>query len=85
MGKRDGKRVANVRVGKAEGQQTTASHTAGVKRGTAPRGFQKEEGIEDAPPGAKPDGARATGRRSTSINPKGHEPIDPRMPKLAPP
>lgn len=84
MGKRDGKVVANVHVGKAEGRQSRSAHTPGVKRGTAPRGFQKEEGIEDAPPGAKLDGARATGRRSTSINPKGHEPIDPRMPKLAP-
>jgi hypothetical protein len=77
--------VANVSVGHAEGRITASSHTAGVKRGNAKRGFEKEEGITHAPPGSWPDGARATARRSTSINPKAHEPIDPRMPKLAPP
>jgi hypothetical protein len=36
-----------------------------------------------AQPGHLADG-RSTAERSTGINPKAHEPIDPRMPNLSP-
>lgn len=78
--------IANIRVGRAEAQQNASSHIPGVKQGNArPRGKhaarEREAGIHRAPDG----GARATARRSTGINPKAHDPIDPRMPNLPPP
>ena len=82
FGKQNGKQnvISNVRVGKAQTTPTRPAHTPGVKRGNARGNFDKEEGIE-----AMPDGARANPRRSTAINPKGRRPIDPRMPNLLPP
>jgi hypothetical protein len=72
--------ISNVRVGRPQASQTASSHTPGVKQGNATGNFEREEGITDGP-----DGARATARRSTSINPEAHDPIDPRMPNLPPP
>lgn len=78
--------IANVRIGEpeTEAHPTAPSHTRFVKQGNAQGSFAKEEGISPAPPGAKPDGARGSARRSTSINPGAHDPIDPRMPRLSP-
>jgi hypothetical protein len=81
----DRKIVANVSVGRAEGRQSASAHLTGVKSGNAKHDLDKDIGITRAPPDAWPDGGRATARRSTGINPKAHDPIDPRMPKLAPP
>ena len=75
------KMVANVRVGKAKTKPTAPSHTAGVKRGNARGNSEKEAGIETAPDRLS---AKATARRSTSINPEARNPIDPRMPNLPP-
>ncbi len=77
--------IANVRVGHAQGQQSASAHVPGVKQGNAPArgnrsGLERESGIHVGPNG----GARATARRSTGINPKSHDPIDPRMPNLPP-
>jgi hypothetical protein len=71
------RKVANVRVGKAQGRPAASSHQAGVKRGNARGNFEKEAGVI-----AVADGARATARRSTGINPEARNPIDPRMPNL---
>jgi hypothetical protein len=71
--------VANVRVGKPQGRPAASAHQAGVKRGNARGNFEKEAGVV-----AAEDGARATARRSTGINPEAHNPIDPRMPNLPP-
>jgi hypothetical protein len=49
----------------------------GVKEGNSSGHYEKS-------PGHEPDG-RSTARRSTGINVKKHEPIDPRMPNLSPP
>jgi hypothetical protein len=73
------KTVSNVRVGKPQVKPTDPSHTPGVKSGNARGNFKKEEGLT-----ATEDGARATARRSTGINPKSRNPIDPRMPNLPP-
>ncbi len=81
-----GRLIANIRVGRAQAQQSASAHIPGVKQGNArPRGNhsarQREAGIHPTPDG----GARATARRSTGINAKAHDPIDPRMPNLPPP
>jgi hypothetical protein len=52
------------------------THTRGVKQGNA-------EGSYESMSGHLPDG-RSTAVRSTGINPKAAEPIDPRMPNLSP-
>jgi hypothetical protein len=79
--KKNGKNevVSNVRVGKPQGDPSAASHTRGVKRGNARGNTGKEEGVY-----LTDDGARASARRSTAINPDKRNPIDPRMPNLPP-
>lgn len=52
------------------------SHVPGIHEGNAPGGY-------DRMPGHLPDG-RVTSRRSTGVNPKGANPIDPQMPNLPP-
>jgi hypothetical protein len=76
------KLIANVRVGKAQADPTAPAHTPGVKRGNARGNFNRERGMRQMRDG---DGARATARRSTGINPEARNPIDPRMPNLPPP
>ena len=53
----------------------TPSHMKGTHRG-------EERAAEEPEPGR--EGRTATARSSTSINPKAHAPIDPRMPHLPP-
>ena len=53
-----------------------SSHTKGVAQGNSRGNYDKMSGH-------KPDG-RSTAARSTGINTKGAEPIDPRMPNLSP-
>jgi hypothetical protein len=74
-----GRTISNVRVGKPQTKPSAPSHTRGIRAGNAVGNFEKEAGLE-----ATADGARATARRSTSINPKARDPIDPRMPRLPP-
>ena len=80
-GKSKEKVVSNVRVGKPQVKPTAPSHTAGVKRGNARGNFEKNQGLKAVANGG---GARATARRSTSINPEARNPNDPRMPNLPP-
>ena len=61
--------------GKAPRTDITA-HTRGIKQGNATGNYAKQTGHES-------DG-RSTAARSTGINPKKREPIDPRMPNLSP-
>lgn len=77
--KKPARTVANVRVGAAQTTPTAPSHTRGVKSGNARGNFKKDPGLVGTE-----DGARATARRSTGINPKARNPIDPRMPNLPP-
>jgi hypothetical protein len=68
--------IANIRVGKPDVDPETPSHVKGVRSGNA---GGKQPGIVTAG-----DGARGNARRSTGINAKHRDPIDPRMPKLSP-
>jgi hypothetical protein len=53
------------------------SHTPGTVRG-------EEFVIKNGPEPGREKGTR-TARDSTSVNPKAHDPIDPRMPHMPPP
>ena len=66
----------HLRQGDADVAHDTPSHVSGIKSGNTTGNYDKQ-------PGHKPDG-RVTARRSTGVNPKAHEPIDPSMPNLPP-
>ncbi len=68
--------IANIRVGKPDVDPDKPSHIKGVRQGNERGNYAKEKGL-------LPDG-KATSRRSTSINAKAKNPIDPRMPTLTP-
>ena len=53
-----------------------SAHTAGINQGNSKGNYEKQRGH-------KPDGT-STAARSTGVNPKAHEPIDPSMPNLSP-
>jgi hypothetical protein len=65
-----------IRVGKPDTRQDAPAHVKGVRQGN--------EGPFDKQRGHLSDG-RATAERSTGVNPKAHDPIDPSMPNLSPP
>jgi hypothetical protein len=62
--------------GRGEVKPDLASHTKGINQGNA-------KGNYDKMAGHKPDG-RSTAARSTGVNAKFEEPIDPSMPNLSP-
>jgi hypothetical protein len=68
--------MAQVKTGKAAVKPDMPAHVTGIKQGNS-------KGNYDRMAGHKPDG-RSTAERSTGINPKKREPIDPRMPNLSP-
>ena len=72
-------RIANVSVGKADVGMDTPSHIHGIKEGNALGNIDRDPGLY-----AFADYAKATARRSTTINPKSRDPIDPRSPNLSP-
>ncbi len=74
------KTISNVRVGKPDIDPESPSHVRGVFEGNRPHLTQRPKGIEDE----TETRARGTARRSTGINPKDHDVIDPRMPRLSP-
>ena len=57
-------------------KQYDATHVKGIKEGNAKGNYEKNTGH-------RPDGT-STAERSTGINAKAREPIDPRMPNLSP-
>jgi hypothetical protein len=52
------------------------AHTPGINKGNAKGNYEKQAGH-------RPDGT-STAARSTGVNSKAHEPIDPSMPNLSP-
>ncbi|MEU6084823.1 hypothetical protein [Streptomyces sp. NPDC047108] len=67
--------MADINVGKADVKPDRTAHTKGVRSGnTGSRKRQRGERQDD----------RSTARRSTGINAKHHEPVDPDMPNLPP-
>ena len=72
--------IANIRVGTPDVKPTAPAHVRGVYQGNRHHLMQRPKGIREV------DGhAVGTARRSTGINPKDHDVIDPRMPRLSPP
>ena len=65
-----------MRVGKPDVSPETPSHVKGIKQGNSRGNYESQAGH-------KPDG-RSTAERSTGINAKAREPIDPSMPNLSP-
>jgi hypothetical protein len=68
--------MAKIKLGKAEVSPDISAHTPGIQQGNATGSYDKQSGHN-------PDGT-STAARSTGINPKAHEPIDPSMPNLSP-
>jgi len=63
-------------MGKGAVKPDVTAHQKGVPQGNSTGSYEKMTGHY-------PDG-RSSASRSTGINPKGREPIDPRMPNLSP-
>jgi hypothetical protein len=68
--------MTNIRLGKADVAPDAPAHTPGIKQGNSTGNYERQ-------PGHLPDG-RATAERSTGVNAKARNPIDPRMPNLSP-
>ena len=67
--------MSPIRTGKPRAKPDDPAHVPGVNEGN--------KGPFDSQPGHLSDG-RVTARRSTGVNPKAQEVIDPRMPSLPP-
>jgi hypothetical protein len=65
-----------MKLGKAATKPDAPRHIKGINQGNAKGNYESQTGHE-------PDG-RSTAARSTGINPKAREPLDPRMPNLSP-
>ena len=69
--------MARIRMGgKQQVRPDLPSHVKGIQQGNSKGSYEKMAGHNA-------DGT-STAARSTGINPKGHEPIDPSMPNLSP-
>jgi hypothetical protein len=68
--------MPNIRLGKQDVRPDLPAHTPGIKQGNAKGNYESMRGHN-------PDGT-STAARSTGVNPKAHEPIDPSMPNLSP-
>ncbi len=68
--------MPNIDLGKVEVSPDLPAHTPGINQGNAKGNYEKQVGHN-------PDGT-STAERSTGVNPKAHQPIDPSMPNLSP-
>jgi hypothetical protein len=68
--------MANIRTGEPDVSMDKPTHTTGSNQGNSPGNYERQDGH-------LPDG-RSTARRSTGIDSKRRDPIDPRMPNLSP-
>ncbi|GLW99229.1 hypothetical protein [Microtetraspora sp. NBRC 16547] len=71
-----GKAAEPIRTGRPMIRPDATAHLKGIKEGNAAGNYAHQRGH-------LPDG-RSTAARSTGINPRAHDPIDPRMPNLSP-
>jgi hypothetical protein len=69
-----------LRVGKPDTKMDSPSHTRGVRQGNQPGGTAKDPGLEENGPYS----AKSTARKSTGINARVRNPIDPNSPNLPP-
>jgi hypothetical protein len=65
-----------IKLGKGHASADGPAHTPGIRQGNAKGNYERQ-------PGHLPDG-RSTADRSTGVNAKARNPIDPRMPNLPP-
>jgi hypothetical protein len=63
--------VHNITVGKSDTRPTTPGHVPGIFQGNHPHGGERSNDEDNA-------------RRSTGVNAKHHDVIDPKMPRLSP-
>jgi hypothetical protein len=68
--------MPNIRLGKADVSPDLPAHTPGIQQGNAKGSYEKMAGHNS-------DGT-STAERSTGVNPKTQQPIDPSMPNLSP-
>jgi hypothetical protein len=68
--------MSTINTGKPDVDTAKLGHTPGIKAGNAKGNYERQAGH-------LPDG-RSTAKRSTGINAKSSEPIDPSMPNLSP-
>jgi hypothetical protein len=68
--------MSPIKVGKPDTTIDAPAHTPGTKQGNSRGNYEKQGGH-------LPDG-RSTAERSTGIDAKGRQPIDPSMPNLSP-
>lgn len=71
----------NLRVGRPQGSPTRSSHIPGIHMGNAPGRYPRTAGMRRTKSGE----LVVTARRSTGINSKNRNPIDPSSPVLSPP
>jgi hypothetical protein len=68
--------MSQIRTGKPDVDTDTLGHTPGINQGNSKGNYERQAGH-------LPDG-RSTAARSTGVNAKAAEPIDPSMPNLSP-
>jgi uncharacterized protein YciI len=68
--------MPNINLGNQQVTADLPAHTPGIQQGNARGSYEKMAGHN-------PDGT-STAQRSTGINPKSQNPIDPAMPNLSP-
>jgi hypothetical protein len=72
--------IGNIHVGRPQIAPDAPAHTRGVREGNQPPAIARDPGIRRSGRFI----AAATVRRSTGVNARAHQPIDPRMPILTP-
>ncbi|MBX6366315.1 MAG: hypothetical protein IRZ00_20920 [Gemmatimonadetes bacterium] len=71
------RRTGELRIGEPKTATTAPAHTPGVREGNEEHGYERQGGhLADG---------RSTAERSTGINPRARNPIDPSSPNLSPP
>jgi hypothetical protein len=68
--------MAEIRIGKRKVKPDAPAHVRGINQGNSTGNYESQSGHN-------PDGTSSS-ERSTGINPKAREPIDPSMPNLSP-
>jgi hypothetical protein len=68
--------MAEIRVGKASVKPDAPAHVRGINQGNSRGNYESQAGHN-------PDGT-STSERSTGVNAKARNPIDPSMPNLSP-
>jgi hypothetical protein len=68
--------MPNINIGEPDIEPDAPAHVAGINQGNS-------KGNYESMPGHNPDGT-STAERSTGVNAKARNPIDPRMPNLSP-